>query len=52
MADPLRRHYWDQNVATEPPTVEYQAVMDSEVAVGRWTSLIVRGFKDFGQSQV
>ena len=42
MADPLRRHYWDKTVATEPPMIDYQAVMESEVAVGRWTSLIVR----------
>lgn len=43
----LRQVYWDNTVANEPPTIDYNSVMGSEEAVGRWTSLIVGGFRDF-----
>lgn len=40
-ADLLRRTYWDRGIANEPPMVKYTSVMESEEAVGKWTSLIV-----------
>ncbi|KAK9472110.1 uncharacterized protein V1510DRAFT_418014 [Dipodascopsis tothii] len=36
----VRRTYWGEEIADEPPTVEYDAVMAGDAAVGDWTSKI------------